>query len=349
MTERLPLIQILRAAAALAVCVHHAGYDAGRLAERAGTTFPLAGLFPWMSGVDVFFVISGFIMVYASADLFAAPGGRATFIAHRLARIVPLYWALTSAFLAVALLVPGALNSGAPSAGEIAASYLFWPVARADGAVQPVYSLGWTLNYEMFFYGLFALALGFRRDRAVTLVAAILVVLVAATAILRPPLPFAFWGQPIVLEFAAGMGIGVLRARGVGLAVPVRLALFAAGLAALALHGADGDGQLSGGVALRGGAAALIVAAAALNRRSSHAMRWPESLVALGDASYALYLAHPFAVRALAIALGGLPFGTATPAVMALAAIVLSCLLALAIHRLFEKPVTRLLRRAIGR
>ncbi len=349
MTERLTSIQILRALAALAVCIHHAGYDAGRLAERAGTRFGLADVFPWMSGVDVFFVISGFIMVHASQDLFAAAGGRRTFIVHRLARIVPLYWALTSLFLAVALLAPRALNSAPPSFVEIAASYLFWPAARADGVVQPVYSLGWTLNYEMFFYALFALALGLRRERAVALVAAILVALVAFTAIAKPPLPVAFWGSPIVLEFAAGMGLGLMRARGVALAGSVRLALLLAGVGALALLGPEPDGQLAAhGVAVRGAAATLIVASAALARRSSHAFVWPRPLVALGDASYALYLVHPFAVRAASIALAGLPFGTATPAIMAAIAIAAACIAALLVHRYFEKPATRLTRRALG-
>ena len=75
----------------------HAQHDAATLAERAGGAFAPIAAFPWEAGVDVFFVISGFIMVYASAPLFTAPGGGRTFLARRIARIVPIYWAVTDA------------------------------------------------------------------------------------------------------------------------------------------------------------------------------------------------------------------------------------------------------------
>ena len=59
---------------------------------------------PWGAGVDLFFVISGFVMVYASNDLFGRRDGPALFMARRLIQIVPLYWAATTLFLLVALI-----------------------------------------------------------------------------------------------------------------------------------------------------------------------------------------------------------------------------------------------------
>ena len=89
----------------------HAQHDAATLAERAGGAFAPIAAFPWEAGVDVFFVISGFIMVHASAPLFGtAPGGGRIFLARRIARIVPIYWAVTTLYLAIALAVPEFLN-----------------------------------------------------------------------------------------------------------------------------------------------------------------------------------------------------------------------------------------------
>src|SRR5207237_5929129 len=89
------------------------------------------------------------------------------FLGRRIARIVPIYWTVTTIYLAVALSAPSLLNSEFLGAGGVLASYLFIPVTRPDGLVQPLYGLGWTLNYEMFFYVLFSLAVAWPRRRAV--------------------------------------------------------------------------------------------------------------------------------------------------------------------------------------
>ncbi|MBV9537584.1 MAG: acyltransferase, partial [Acidisphaera sp.] len=98
-------IRILRAVAALMVVLAHAQDDASHEALKAGATFARTHLLPWVAGVDLFFVISGFIMVHASERLFATPGGPATFLARRVIRVVPLYWGVTSLALAGLLLV----------------------------------------------------------------------------------------------------------------------------------------------------------------------------------------------------------------------------------------------------
>ncbi|PZN94338.1 MAG: acyltransferase, partial [Hyphomicrobiales bacterium] len=152
-------MQVLRAIAAFMVAVHHIQADAAVVAPQGGLSPVWRDILPWMAGVDIFFVISGFIMVHASGELFGRPGATRLFLERRIARIVPLYWAATTLFLLIGYVVPAALNSGAPDLGQIMASYLFWPAVSTQGLVQPVYSLGWTLNYEMLFYVLFAAAL----------------------------------------------------------------------------------------------------------------------------------------------------------------------------------------------
>jgi exopolysaccharide production protein ExoZ len=342
-------IQVLRALAAFMVAVHHVQPDAAVLAQLAGQPFAGSDLLPWMAGVDIFFVVSGFIMVHASASLFDRPGAPALFLKRRLVRIVPLYWAASTLFLLIGLALPAALNSAAPSAGQIAASYLFWPALSSSGLVQPVYSLGWTLNYEMLFYALFAMALALPRPLVVPAVTLALAILVGATVALGPlPLPFGFWGQPIVLEFAAGMGIALLHRRGLQLGHGVRLSLLAAALGLLLFgrHLPLGGGPWRD-LAVHGSAAALMVMAAVTGSREPAAPSvLTIALARIGDASYALYLVHPFVIRALReiFARGGL----FEPGLFVATALTGAVIAALLVHRLFEAPLTRVLRRWTG-
>src|SRR5690606_35064881 len=107
-------------------------------------------LFPGDFGVDLFFVISGFIMVHVSRNQFARPGAPLDFVRRRLVRIVPLYWTMTTLMVAVVLLLPQSVDTATADPRQWIASYLFIPFERAsDGMMRPVLGLGWSLNYEM--------------------------------------------------------------------------------------------------------------------------------------------------------------------------------------------------------
>lgn len=341
-------IQVLRALAALMVAVHHVQPDAAVVAQAEGLPFQRIDWLPWMAGVDIFFVVSGFIMVHASQDLFGREGAAGLFLKRRLARIVPLYWAVTSAFLFVALISPSVLNSGTPTLAQIVGSYLFWPMVSTQDVVQPVYSLGWTLNYEMLFYVLFAACLLLPARWTLAVVAALLAVLVAGERLAGPlPLPFGFWGQPIVLEFAAGMGIAVLRRSGLRLQGGARLLVAASGLAILyaAAHGAAGEDVWSA-VLWNGSAAVLLVLAASCGHEGIVSPAPVRALAAVGDASYALYLVHPFVIRGMREVASRA--GLASPTLYIATALLGAIVAALLIHRRFERPMTRAMRRWLG-
>ncbi len=348
-------IQILRALAALMVVWHHARHEADLLAGRgAGATLDPGTFLPWWGGVDLFFVISGLVIVLAGDRLFGQPDGRRRFLAHRVARVVPLYWLVSLAYLALALLRPDLLGEAAAlvhDPGALLAGFLFWPAARPDGTIQPLYGLGWTLNYEAFFYGLFAVGLGFGRRGAVAWLVLALLLLVAAGALLPGlPLPVRYWANPIVLEFAAGAGLALAYRSGFRPPLPVRAGLAILGalglvLAARALAGlGEADGFLR--PLLVGIPAALLVAAAlGPERGAAQVARLPapvRGLTILGDASYALYLVHPFALRL--VREGLLRLGLA-PVLHPWGGMVLmlagSVAAALLVHRLVERPLTR--------
>ena len=128
---------MLRALAAFMVAVHHVQPDAATLGVQGGLSFARSDILPWMAGVDIFFVVSGFIMVHASGELFGRPRAMRLFLERRIARIVPLYWATTTLFLLIGLAAPAMLNSGAPGFGQIVGSYLFWPVVSTQAQNMP--------------------------------------------------------------------------------------------------------------------------------------------------------------------------------------------------------------------
>lgn len=341
-------LQALRAVAAFMVAVHHVQFDATLLAQKTGGSFSPSSVLPWMAGVDIFFVVSGFIMVHASADLFDRRGGARLFMARRLARIVPLYWAVTTLFLIVGLVLPGALNSGVPDLAQIAGSYLFWPVVSTVGLVQPVYSLGWTLNYEMLFYALFGAGLLLPGRWSLPAVTLVLAGLVAAEGLAGPlPLPFGFWGLPIVLEFAVGMGLAVLWRRGFRLGLGLRLLVALVGLAILLVAATQVGPRVPWSIlAWHGSAATLLVLAATSGAATAtEPTVIVRALARLGDASYALYLVHPFMIRGLRELFARIGLGS--PMLFIAAGLAASVAAALVVHRVFERPATLWLRRRL--
>ena len=154
-------VQALRAIAALLVVVYHV-FDMWAL--RMDPSAPGTGWVNGAAGVDIFFVISGFVMVVSSRRLATQPRAWRTFIQHRIVRIVPLYWLLTTAkLLLVFFLADLALRSNLEF-DYVARSYLFLPVVDGAGHFRPLLPVGWTLTYEFVFYLLFALALALRVD-----------------------------------------------------------------------------------------------------------------------------------------------------------------------------------------
>jgi peptidoglycan/LPS O-acetylase OafA/YrhL len=341
--RKIESVQALRAVAALSIAVLHVLHDAIAL-DPGGLMARWHGALPWASGVDLFFVISGFVMVYASADLFGRRDSPARFITRRLIRIVPLYWAATTLFLLMALSAPGSVSDAISGLADVVKSYAFIPARRPDGNIQPIYSLGWTLNYEMFFYVVFAACIWLPRPRATALVT----LLLGAAMAMHPLVPeqaaaLVFWTAPLMAEFLFGMAVALIATTPLSLAAPVRLGLVLLALALLMLahrSGADGNAPVAVGLPM-----ALLLAAAVLGRP----LRISRALLLLGDASYALYLVHPFAMRAASLLwqwlhLGG-PIAAAAYACTALS---LAIVAAVGAHLWFERPVTRWLRARAG-
>lgn len=331
-------IQALRAVAALAVVIAHAQTD---LTQRAGLIDALPNLEWCKAGVDVFFVVSGFIMVYSSEPLFGKPSGPRTFFTRRLVRIVPLYWLVTTSYLAIAAFAP-ALQHKNYSLSMILASYLFIPARSPDGLIEPIVGQGWTLNYEMLFYLVFAFSVAASRRAAVSIVALVLISAVWMGQRLAPlPIVFDYWSNEIVLEFVFGMLLGLAYQEGVRLPRPIRIVLLGAGLFLFYIGLRHSGFAASYRSATWGLPATMIVAGAALGEPAG-ASSWWRWLGMIGDASYALYLIHALPIRALRTVWiwSGLDIRD-SPWAYLFAAVVAATAASVVVHFGIERPVNR--------
>ena len=209
-TDKFHFLQALRAIAAWLVVADHA-LIAVTPGELSNATTSLA----WALGdigVYIFFAISGFIMVHICWDDFGLPGAAQNFMKRRIIRIVPLYWLATIA----AVVFHGLSGKGSSAAGwpELLRSLLFIPFDNENGVWAPVLRQGWTLNYEMMFYVIFAVGLTLPRKMALSGIAISLGIFTAVGPALPPGIP-AYLSSPIVLWFVVGVGAAALwRSRG---------------------------------------------------------------------------------------------------------------------------------------
>lgn len=232
-------------------------------------------------GVDVFFVISGLVIFLATADKALTPG---RFMLMRVARIAPAYWFYTLLMALLVMTVPSMFPETYVVPSHVLQSLLFIPAEHPGGFGRyPLVDVGWTLNFEMLFYGLFALTLWFRRAYRLWIVATLLYLV---CGVISPAFDLfgGFYRNDIVLEFLMGIVIGMLHHRGLCRA-PAWLPLLGivAALAAI-YHGADVPRALEWGVP----SAILVICFVTLEPFFRHS----RVLKMLGDCSYSVYLLH---------------------------------------------------------
>jgi len=329
-------IQVLRGTAALLVVLFHL-VDAERIYGRGSMVLNGIPRFGF-AGVDVFFVISGFVMATIAAGQFGSVGNAGRFLVRRAARILPLYWVFTSLIVLILIVLPSTVDVSFHTK-SIAASYLLWP----QGGF-PLLQVGWTLIYEAFFYVMMSVAIAALDER---LVPACLLVWAAAVgalqfvAIARP------WqgvvASPMAWEFIAGALIGLCWRR-----VPANFGRgsfwlgvvgFVAAAATLNRLGLYEQDPLRRTLVF-GSCSALIVLGLVLRERSGAAAphRW---LRKVGDASYSIYLSHLFIVTAAARAWGrsGLNHSTLEHALFITGTLIASAVAGIICFRLVERPL----------
>lgn len=343
----LPNIQLLRAVAVYMVLFVHLK----QLLPETSITSLLHD--KGYSGVDLFFVISGFIMVYTTSRTRISAG---EFLLHRARRIIPLYYVVTLFVFVIAITFPFVFHHTSPDINALLKSLAFVPFEKAPGRIYPLYYLGWTLNYEIFFYLVFALSLSIWYEMRVVLCAAILSACVLFG--LWNPAPsnifLYFYSQPILLDFLLGMIIALFRDRIVSAMRRIRVLPWLAlltGVAGVAtassflpvsasLHAPPTNTFLTFGVPM----GLIVVAAIGFADVRTRGQPW-QYLQEIGNASYSIYLTHFFVIGALIALAQRIALSPTSRIALAVAAIPLTAMVGIAVYRGFERPVLSTLTR----
>jgi exopolysaccharide production protein ExoZ len=287
-------IQFLRGVAAIMVVIFHSGLE---LQTKVGTnvrSFTTVGA----AGVDIFFVISGFIMIQTTA---AQRFSASSFLYRRFARIVPLYWALTLTFGLLVLLAPAGMFSCRLDTWNFVSSFLFIPTFDYKGEIAPALNQGWTLVYEIFFYLCLTASsvIAFRQRLWV------LALGLGALVTLGSQVPYASpayltYTNPLLLEFLFGCVIGELEIRGrLNFGPAVAVGLLGLGLTLFALA-AGGPTDQRFRFVVWGIPAALIVAAVVRGETFLDLRSWRIANL-IGNSSFSLYLIHTFVLTAFGL------------------------------------------------
>lgn len=205
-------IQGLRGIAVLLVLLYHLG----KYEHRLFTDNALLPAFTEFgkSGVDLFFVISGIVMMTITAGRFSRPGAAPTFFLRRAARIYPIYWFFTLLYLPVYVFRPELMNRLEGTQGiSLVSSFFLFPHQSV-----PLLGQGWTLIHEMYFYVGFALIL-LRPEREKLRWVLLWGFLILTSLLLIPDGVLSFpvvrlVTHPLTFEFLTGCLIAMLVARG---------------------------------------------------------------------------------------------------------------------------------------
>lgn len=325
-------LQVLRILAAGLVLVYHVNNEM----TRHNSAFPrwIEGRF----GVDLFFVLSGYVMVYSSGWLEKAAHGWWVFLQRRIVRIVPLYWLGTLVILAIQLGLTAKGRGPGHLASHALQSYLFVPYMDSSGRYYPILSAGWTLNFEMFFYLLFAGALLLRAN-VIWLVGAVLSCLAALGMYRfthhRTP---GFYLDPIVLEFLYGMLLARLPVPQGSRPKAFAVVFLIAGLVLMLQQ--NNLPEFWRGLCVGPAAALMVYSMLPINPWFE---RLPAALLFLADATYAIYLFH---LPLLLVLMHPVGFGAKTTTLFAAGLVSIAVCIAFgaAVHQWVEKPILAFLR-----
>jgi len=329
-------IQYLRGIAALLVVFHH-----------SRNHFPYAEAWSTFgsTGVDIFFVISGFIMAYTTQGL--QRGGWHTvsqFLRKRIVRIVPLYW------LALLAMMSYLMRTRDVNFDLFVLDFMFIPhySQAVIGHIYPLLVPGWTLNYEMFFYVLFCLSLFIWRGRYILLIV-FLIAIVCLGLLLQSDIAWLkFYTRSIILEFALGVLVFlVLKSNRFRISRNAAWVTFCAAAAVLFL-----DNSLPR--IISDGVPAAVIVYATLYLSAKGNIRVLETI---GNASYSIYLFHVLLLAVVArplfkIFLKGISvlgihnlsaYGKAIVGVPFYVAV--AALGGILIYRLIEEPILRAMRK----
>ena len=325
-------IQYLRAVAAIGIVVFHFG-------ERFN--YHLDFLTP---GVDLFFLISGFIMWMVTRK---EEKSSQLFLLKRLIRIVPMYWIFTAIVALGATLKPNIFPLDHPTFDHTVLSLFFIPHMGPDGKWFPLLVQGWTLNFEIFFYLIFFVGLSvFKKQQFLFLnvtIFAILLIDYVMTSHYSESWRIVY-NPSLLLEFLSG--IYICRAFLNKKTLNVWLASLAilSGVLLIALKFILNETEIPRIICV--GIPAALIVYGAVSLESHRAIKSFKPFLLLGDASYSIYLSHSLSLVGISIV--AVKLGMAVSPDMIWWGSLISIAVGTIIHLTVEKPIGRFLQRLIS-
>jgi peptidoglycan/LPS O-acetylase OafA/YrhL len=290
---KLKNLQSLRGIAVLLVVIYHLTYIEQKY---GGSETILPEFFKFtMFGVDLFFVISGFVMVMVTRGKFQNIHQSFRFIYHRVARIYPLYWVYTILMLIVFLIQPTWINNAQGNQMNIVDSFLLIP-----SHILPLVTVGWTLIHEIYFYLVFFIILLICPERFLTQV----LILWTATICLvnlffnSSNATIMLVSNPLTLEFIGGNMIAILYFKkdfkiNISILIFITLVSLLLSLLAFVYSSEHPDKIISldwwrlGMFAIP---ALLVIYCSVVMEKKAYILH--AYLNKIGDASYSIYLSH---------------------------------------------------------
>lgn len=300
MRNGLKSIQVLRAIAATAVVFAHAKghllgfnekYGIGDAWLNTVDTFNTG-----QCGVDIFFVISGFIMAMVTSEAHQQQGAVKTFAGKRLIRIFPPYWFWTFIILSLLLFSPQLFSVRTFEVKEAILSLLLVPYVPSGANTSPVLAVGWTLSYEMYFYALVCIGLLFSRKVFIVGIGVFFLI----TTVIFPQNygPISNLTRNMILwEFYAGVLLFEFFITGKQLSIPFSIILIFSAIFAFYYFAEEGDSPLR---FVYWGIPAVALVAAFISLERETGTHFPKTAIMIGDSSYTLYLSHLITLPAIA-------------------------------------------------
>jgi len=346
--KKLNLLQVYRGIAAVLVVMVHLGEMTVKTLDQV----PFFNLFQagW-SGVDYFFVLSGFIMVYVHRPAIGKKDQLKSFLVKRAVRIYPIYWIITLTVWCLFLVIPAFANNQDLSLGHGIESLLLIPQKDPHYKDRLILEVGWTLIYEIYFYLLFSIAIWLKPKHSVPILSAwLLVTILHYRKIVTFPDDF-FWLGTVFgemnLEFVFGCLAAYIVIKYNNKISKYRWILFGiANLGYVIVGMLVASGNIRFGRITTFGVLAtlLIIAATSIDLKDSPKI--PYFLIFLGDASYSIFLTHIPLLSAITKILQNANLGKYfdaffAPALLAVFTVVFGCIF----YSFIEKPLTVFLRK----
>lgn len=324
-------IQILRAVAVWFVVFHHIKQII--FSDAIGISLINEIAHKGAAGVDLFFVISGFI-IYQS--IYSKEISAAQFAINRAIRIIPAYWLFTGIAALLALCFDGLMYVTTINPELLMRSFFFIPTERSDLTVYiPFLTVGWTLNYEVFFYLLSSLVLLISRDKYIILISSLIFFSNESLKPFMSQMPF--FSNGMMLEFLLGIFIAYFHKNGLFNNIRPRLLIITSACSFLFIFNRPEDHD-----ALYIGLPSAVIVASFIGLEPFiKKTKTVNFIVRLGDYSYSTYLCHVIIICTLLYILKGSSHAKYTTSLLCIPFIILISYVS---YKYIEKPIGNLLK-----